>query len=149
MKKVNGEYVAELPAQPPAGKLEYYVILKSGKETIKLPSGDENVIIRFKGKVPIFVLIIHILVMFSAMLLSVRTGLEAFKKEPKFVNLTYWTIALLFLGGFIMGPIVQYYAFGAFWTGFPFGTDLTDNKTLIALVGWLVALYFIKRSPKT
>jgi hypothetical protein len=39
----------------------------------------------------------------------------------------------------ILGPIVQKYAFGAFWTGFPAGYDLTDNKTLIAFICWIVA----------
>ncbi len=36
------------------------------------------------------------------------------------------------MGGMILGPLVQYYAFGDLWTGIPFGWDLTDNKTLIA-----------------
>jgi hypothetical protein len=39
----------------------------------------------------------------------------------------------------ILGPLVQKYAFGALWTGFPFGYDLTDNKTLIAFLGWIAA----------
>ncbi|MDP3445020.1 MAG: hypothetical protein Q8T08_19340, partial [Ignavibacteria bacterium] len=43
---------------------------------------------------------------------------------------------------------MQYYAFGEFWTGFPFGYDLTDNKTLIAMIGWLIALFMLKRSAK-
>jgi len=34
---------------------------------------------------------------------------------------------------------VQKYAFDAFWTGFPFGYDLTDNKALIAMLFWLAA----------
>ena len=39
-----------------------------------------------------------------------------------------------------MGPIVQKYAFGEFWTGVPFGWDLTDNKTLIGFSAWLIAV---------
>jgi hypothetical protein len=35
---------------------------------------------------------------------------------------------------------VQKFAFGSLWTGFPFGYDLTDNKTLIAFIGWVIAL---------
>jgi hypothetical protein len=35
---------------------------------------------------------------------------------------------------------VQKFAFGALWTGFPFGYDLTDNKTLIAFIGWIIAI---------
>jgi len=47
----------------------------------------------------------------------------------------------------IFGPLVQEYAFGDLWTGFPFGYDLTDNKTLIALIGWLAALWAMYKSP--
>jgi len=39
----------------------------------------------------------------------------------------------------ILGPLVQKFAFGAYWTGVPFGWDLTDNKTLIAMIFWLMA----------
>ena len=42
---------------------------------------------------------------------------------------------------------MQKYAFGAYWTGFPLGTDLTDNKTLIAMVGWGVA-WFMNRKGR-
>jgi hypothetical protein len=40
----------------------------------------------------------------------------------------------------ILGPIVQKFAFGSFWTGVPFGWDLTDNKTLIAFLFWILAV---------
>jgi Na+/melibiose symporter-like transporter len=43
------------------------------------------------------------------------------------------------VGGMILGPIVQKYAFGAFWTGFPLGYDLTDNKTLLMWLVWVGA----------
>ena len=39
-----------------------------------------------------------------------------------------------------MGPIMQFQAFGEYWTGFPKGYDLTDNKTLLAFVMWIAAL---------
>jgi hypothetical protein len=43
------------------------------------------------------------------------------------------------IGGMILGPIVLKYAFGMYWTGWPFGTDPTDNKTLAMWVSWIVA----------
>jgi hypothetical protein len=52
---------------------------------------------------------------------------------------------LIFVGGLILGPIVQKYAFGAFWTGWPLGHDLTDTKTAIAMVFWLVATWRSKK----
>ena len=47
----------------------------------------------------------------------------------------------------IMGPIVQKFAFGAYWTGFPFGMDLTDNKTLIVLIFWIIAFVMLRKRP--
>lgn len=43
---------------------------------------------------------------------------------------------------------MQKYAFGEYWTGFPYGIDLTDNKTLLAVIGWLIALVALKKSAK-
>jgi len=77
------------------------------------------------------------------MLLSTRTGLEYFNKGKNFKLLTILTFIFVIIGGFILGPIAQYYAFGEFWTGFPFGYDLTDNKILIGFIGWLLALIAI------
>jgi hypothetical protein len=34
---------------------------------------------------------------------------------------------------------MQYYAFDTWWTGWPVGTDLTDNKTAVAFIVWIIA----------
>ena len=139
----------ELPHQPPAGKLEYRITLLEGDHVVNVPA-EGNVVMRFKGDVPLFILLPHVIAMFGAMLLSTRAGLEFFNATPKLKTWIFWTLGLLVVGGMIFGPIVQKYAFGEFWTGWPYGTDLTDNKTLIALLGWIaaaVALYK-SRHPK-
>ena len=82
------------------------------------------------------------------MLLSTRTGLEYFNDPGKFKKLTIYKFVFLIIGGFILGPIIQHYAFGAFWTGFPFGHDLTDNKVLIAFIFWLAALVAVFKSKR-
>ena len=138
---------AELPKQPPAGKLQYQVILRNQVQEIKIPQ-TQPLVIRFKGDVPLYILIPHILAMFFAMLLSTRAGLEFFNKEPNLKKHVFWTLGVLFIGGLILGPLVQLYAFGALWTGVPFGFDLTDNKTLIAFVGWIIAAIAIYKSKK-
>ena len=137
------KYRAALPHQPPAGKLEYVILLEYHGKQYSLP--EKSVVTRFKGHVPRVVLIIHILLMFSAMLLSSYTALEAIAKGKHLKRYVLLTVVTLFLGGMILGPIVQKYAFGAYWTGIPFGYDLTDNKTLIALLGWLWALIAVRR----
>lgn len=136
-----------LPHQPPAGKLAYSVDLLHGKETITVPAGDP-VVIRFRGDVPFWVLIPHVIAMFGAMLLSTRTGLEALRHTPSYGRLVPWTLALLAAGGLALGPLVQKFAFDAYWTGWPFGTDLTDNKTAVAFLGWLAAAIALRRSAR-
>ncbi|MEJ5352263.1 MAG: hypothetical protein WHS65_11815 [Melioribacteraceae bacterium] len=145
--EMKGEKIlsAELPKQPPAGKLEYFIELKKGDKKIFIPE-NRTVVIRFKGDVPAWILIPHIILMFISMLFSTRAAFEFFNNHPKLKFYSLATIISLFIGGFILGPLMQFYAFGEFWTGIPFGFDLTDNKTLIAMIGWLIAFYKIKKS---
>ncbi len=145
----NGDNIeGRLPAQPPAGKLMYRIFLKYGNENYAV--NIVPTVIRFKGDVPPFILIPHILFMFIAMLLSTRTGLEAIFKGKSTYLYSLITLFTLFAGGIILGPFVQKYAFGAYWTGWPFGKDLTDNKTLIAFIFWLIAVYkMYKNREKT
>jgi hypothetical protein len=138
MQREGEELAARLPEQPPAGKIMYFVTLEKAGNPISL-SGDTPVVLRYKGSVPGGILLPHVLLMFFAMLLSTRTGLETFDADGKVRRLMFWTIGLFFVGGFILGPLMQKFAFGAYWTGIPFGTDLTDNKTLIAMLGWVWA----------
>ena len=133
------DYEGDIPDQPPAGKVEYIVSL-DGPSGVTVISG-KPIITRFKGAVPWYVLIPHILLMFLFMLFSVRIFISAvFGLEPVKHSVPA-TVAFLVLGGFLFGPLTQYYAFGQAWTGFPYGHDLTDNKTLFLLAFWLIALW--------
>jgi hypothetical protein len=145
MRREGDALVAALPHRPPAGKLWYRVRLALGAETIVIPA-ERPVAIRFRGDVPPWVLIPHIFLMFLAMLLSTRAGLEVFNPRPRFQGLTWGTLATLFIGGMAIGVFVTHYAFGEWWTGFPVGNDITDSKTLVAFVGWIAAAIALGRS---
>lgn len=138
MSREGTRLLARLPAQPAAGKLEYHVILVRGDATQAI-NGEQAVVARFKGDVPAWVLVPHIFFMFFAMLWSNRCGLEAVAGGPRRRVMALTTFGLLIVGGLVLGPIVQKYAFGAFWTGWPFGEDLTDNKLAVAVIAWGVA----------
>lgn len=146
MQRVEGSLVAFLPHQPPAGKMMYSINLS--KEGISVTLREEPVILRFTGVVPNYILIPHILLMFLAMVFSIRAGIEAYYRRKNIFLYTQYTVILFVLGGLILGPIVQKYAFGAFWTGWPFGHDLTDNKTIVAFIFWAIALYKTMKDKK-
>lgn len=138
--RCGNDLSVELPLQPPAGKLEYYLRLKENGNLIE-PASDENIIIRFRGDVPAIFMIPHILLMFLAMLFSNLSGIMVIFRNPKYrfyTMLTFWT---LLFGGLVLGPVIQNYAFGDLWTGWPLGKDLTDNKTLVAFIFWSIAFY--------
>ena len=134
----DGELQAALPVQPIAGKLQYYLTV-DGRDY----PADAPVLIRFRNDVPAGILIPHILFMFAAMLFAVYTFLLLITRQ----EYRHWliiTVCTLFIGGFILGPLVQHVAFGPWWTGFPIGTDLTDNKTLISFLFFIAALATLK-----
>lgn len=123
-----------------AGKYEYFADVGVGSaEAISL-TGDNPVLARYKGAVPTWVLVVHIGFIFVSLLLALRAGIAALFNQP----LKVWVVATthtLLTGGMVMGPLVQWYAFGVWWAGLPFGWDWTDNKVLLEVLVWVAALY--------
>jgi hypothetical protein len=138
------ELAALLPTQPAAGKLEYFVTLQDASGVQRIPAAGPAIVIRFKGPVPTPLLIAHVALMFAGVLLGLRAGLAALFGLPDMTVLAWATLAALTLGGLILGPMVQKHAFDAYWTGFPFGGDLTDNKTLIMWLAWALAAWILR-----
>ncbi len=142
--------VAMLPAQPAAGKLQYYLELQDGSGgRHRIPAaGEEDVVIRYKDHVPAGILAPHIIMMFFSVLIGMRTGLAAIF-APSTMRLWSWVALVgMTVGGMILGPIVQKYAFGEYWTGFPWGGDWTDNKMLVMWLAWVLACIVIGFRPR-
>lgn len=142
--------VALLPVQPSAGKVEYQVVVVENNQELAYPA--EKVRLRYKDPVPDFILIPHVYSMFAALMFGAWAFLEALFIRKRKDQLALPTAVLLctsffILGGFILGPIVQKYAFGEYWTGFPFGDDFTDNKVLFSIIFWLIACFFNFKRP--
>lgn len=163
--------VGRLPAQPAAGKLAYYLVLETPEGQLRIPQKKraspqvrqgplsqllsffrptmgENVIIRFKDHVPETVLWPHIGMMIFTILVGMRAALGALF-APGTMRLLAWLALLgMTIGGMILGPVVQKYAFGEYWTGFPFGGDWTDNKMLVMWIAWLTACTTLGFRPR-
>ncbi len=136
--------VAQLPQLPPAGKMMYHIVLMNQEKEVLL--NEKPAVLRYKGHVPALILIPHIIFMFLAMLLSMRTGFEALFIRRNTYQLSMLTLIFLFAGGLIFGPLVQKYAFDAYWTGWPFGHDLTDNKTIVVFIFWLITFVVLRKN---
>jgi len=136
--------LAALPTQPPAGKLAYTITLK--KNNVNYVVTEEPVVIRFKDHIPGWVPPPHVLLIFTALLFSTMTAVEALRRGKRVLPYSILTLVSMLIGGLIMGPLMQKYAFGAYWTGWPFGQDLTDNKTLVAFIFWLIAFFVLRKN---
>lgn len=138
---------AALPSlEERAGKYEYFVYVNDGIGEAVSITGDDPIFARYKAHVPVWVLLLHIFVIFFSMMLAIRTTLEALR-DGAYKGMLAATILFLLLGAFVLGPLVQWYAFGVWWSGVPFGYDWTDNKVLVALFFWLLA-FFLNRGQR-
>lgn len=147
LTRENDLLTGSLPNLPPAGKYEYKITLRKGDQNFALNEG-KPVIIRFKGHVPETILFPHIFFMFFAMFLGNVAGIMALFKYKKFRFYTNVTVIALFIGGMILGPLVQLYAFNELWAGIPFAWDLTDNKTLVAFLFWVLAFFMNRKKER-
>ena len=147
----GAELAAYLPIQPAAGKMEYYLELRTADGAVRIPrevGADANIILRYKDPVPAPLLIAHVVAMFFTVLIGMRTGLGALFAPGNIRTLVWVTLIGMTVGGLVLGPFVQKYAFGEYWTGFPWGYDLTDNKLLIMWVVWVAAAFALGMKPK-
>jgi hypothetical protein len=145
------ELVAYLPIQPAAGKVEYFLELETSAGELRVPTTDAEeptIVLRYKDPVPAPLLIAHVVAMFFSVLIGMRAGLGALFAPTNIHKLTWITLFGMTVGGLILGPFVQKYAFGAYWTGFPWGYDLTDNKLLIMWIVWVLAALALGRGAK-
>jgi hypothetical protein len=58
-----------------------------------------------------------------------------------------WGVLTFFITGFPIGWIIEKQVLGNYWEGVPFGWDITDNKTLIIFILWLVFI-ILQKSKK-
>ena len=145
----DNQFVAQLPVQPSAGKIEYVISGAIDGEEFNIPAkGEDNIVLRYKDPVSSYILIPHVSMMVLGIFFGILAGLCALFDHGSMRRWTVVTFAAMTLGGMLLGPLVQKSAFGEYWTGFPNGGDFTDNKTLIMWLAWVVALAIILFIPK-
>ncbi|HVP37233.1 MAG TPA: hypothetical protein VMT04_09585 [Terriglobales bacterium] len=154
----NDQFSAVIPSQPKGKRAYYYLSLSDsqGKKILTLPEKidllNNPFLIKFKGKVPPYVIVPHVLFMFASVFFvflvmfaswEILWGKDSLRK----LSLdSLWALILSFVGGVPLGILMTSLTFGETWGGFPVFTDITDSKTSILIFYWLIFVILIKGS---
>lgn len=131
----------------------FRVTLKDGRE-VDLLRGGGLMTVRFRGDVPLSLTLVHAIPMFAGLYFVILACLLAFREmrgraaAPGAVRTGFRGWLLMALGGLPLGWPMNWYAFGVLWEGWPFGADVTDNKTQAALLAYGIGLWLARRRGK-
>lgn len=136
-------YYADMEAGVKGGRTLYFFEVTSNvdapRATFFQPDGSPFAF-RYIGEVPSAILIGHIGFIFATFFLVALASLSAIDVLRQQTGLSamasanWWALVCCFIGGYPLGFLMNWYAFGGIWEGVPFGTDATDNKTQLLLV---------------
>jgi hypothetical protein len=157
MAKLPGTdfYGVEVPADTLGQRNYYYleavdgagnrvVLPKTATDTYK--SEYDYFQIRYEGKASFALLLLHIVLMIMAVFLLIHAFYYAMnylftgERENAITRSVNIGTITFFITGFPIGCIIEKQVLGNYWEGVPFGWDITDSKTLIILVMWVILI---------
>jgi hypothetical protein len=143
-----GVFEACLPPMEKGTKLKYWIAVTNVEQTkVRVPADDGKFgVLKYKGEASKLVIVAHVIFMFAAFFFMVMSTLAAVdilrgrEDKTNAVRAARWVLVTTFIGCWPLGFILNYQTFGPLWEGFPFGYDITDNKTQVIFVLWLVSM---------
>lgn len=158
MEKLPGTdyYGAEIPGDDLGERNYYYLEAFDGAQNrVILPETASEVFeseynyykVRFEGKASFILLLFHIVLMIAAFFLLIHALYYALnylateERGEAIVRSVNLGIITFFITGFPIGWVIEKQVLGNYWEGIPFGWDITDSKTLIILVIWLIVIW--------
>jgi hypothetical protein len=159
----SGRYFISIPSQKRGTLVEYYVEARAGGDlAVRVPGQDKSPGFSFyyKGTANRAILISHVILMFVSLAILLLAGYFAVRavRDRRVVlhipRLAFLGAVVFFISSFPLGMIVAYQTYGTPWTGFPVGTDITDNKSLAIVLYWAAATFLyrgsvFKKDPST
>jgi hypothetical protein len=150
----KGVFEACLPNFNKGTRLNYWITAATVEGMkVRVPQDPGRFgVLKYKGEASKLVIVAHVVFMFGAFFFMVMSFLAAIEilrgREDKknAVRAARLVLACSFIGAWPLGLLLNYQTFGTLWQGFPFGHDITDNKTQFIFILWLVSLLFARGS---
>jgi hypothetical protein len=150
----KGLWEACFPELAKGTKIKYWITTSTAEGLkVRMPADPEKFgVLVYKGKASKLVIGAHVFFMFAAFYFMVMSFLAAIEilrgREDKknAVRAARWVLVTTFIGCWPLGLLLNYQTFGPLWEGFPFGYDITDNKTQAIFILWLASLLLARGS---
>ncbi len=137
------------------------LVLKAHKQKLERllkGAGERYFYVTYFARVPKTVLVPHIALITAALIFLVHSLYFSLSHLinrngfPKLYKTVFWGLVTFSVAVLPLGYLVAWYGLGVGWGGFPLGWDITDNKSLLAVLFWLGLLVakpnsFFRRNP--
>lgn len=130
--------LAFLPKLKDDEKVEYYIELFSGTQSVSFPETG-TVLLRYRSDDPFSVLWFHFFFAGVAVLFAFRAGIEGAYYDGQNKNYTLLAFLFFIVGGVGIGMASGEILYSTAWNGIPFGWDATHNLTLALILLWGIA----------
>lgn len=137
----------EIPKLKPGQKIKYKVILTYFDKTYEIPEKD-FVTLTYWGNIPSPVNILHFILLYGGLLLSLRCLLELFNKNKNLKKYAIVTCILFITLTILIHPLYNSYKLGALNKYIPTVTDLLEPNFVGITILWIVGtiLIFYKKN---
>lgn len=141
-KEIDRGLECEIPKLKPGQKIKYKIILSHSDRIYEIPE-KEFVTLTFWGNVPSPVNILHFILLYGGLLMSLRSLLELFNNNKNLKKYSIITCTLFITLIIIIAPLRNSYKLGAINNYVPQVTDLLEPVLLIILLIWIAGTILI------
>mgnify|MGYP001563961774 CR=1 FL=1 len=142
LKEAGRGLEAEIPILKPGKKIKYKLMLAYSGNTFEIPEKD-FVTLTYWGDIPSLVNILHFILLYGGLLLSLRCLLELFNKNKNLKKYSVITCILFITLTIIIHPLYNSYKLGALNNYIPPLTDLLEPNFADVIKMVTVIIFFL------
>ncbi|HSW56645.1 MAG TPA: hypothetical protein VLH59_16305 [Ignavibacteriaceae bacterium] len=141
-KEIERGLVGEIPKLEPGQQIKYKVILTYPDKQFEIPEKD-FVTLTFWGNVPSPVSILHFILLYSGLLMSIRCVLELFNNNKNLKKYIVITCTFFITLTILIHPLYNSYKLGAINKSIPNILELLEPFYFVIMVLWVIGAVVI------
>lgn len=142
LKEIQRGLAAEIPVLEPGEQINYKIILAYLDRQYNIPEKD-FVTLTFWGNIPSPVNILHFILLYGGLLMSIRCGLELFNTERNLKKYLVIGCTFFITLTILIHPLYKSYKLGAINKNIPNILELLEPFYLVIMLLWVIGAVFI------